>query len=148
MLCDIAIDIDQVNWMFEAQNNELLPKEKAIKFHRFDMVPADYFSLGYCIARSQCQWVLSLREMISDEEVKMFIDGISTKQPSDGTVVGLGGDWDGAVGKGPSLSANSLNELCCKLNTKFHQLSLKLPTSCDHISWPDLSALKVLIIGG
>ena len=67
MPCDAAVGIDQVNWMFEAQSDNVMSLvlgHKTIEFVTKNMLPLDYYSLGYCIARVQCQWVLKLEEKL------------------------------------------------------------------------------------
>ena len=50
---------------------------------------------------------------------------------------------------GAFLSVQSLDIIFNKCKSVLHlqQLSLALPTSCDRISWPDLSTLRVLVLG-
>ena len=93
---DIRVGMDVVNWLFEAQSEtamslilgEVEVEFKASKSH---MSPMDYYSLGYCISHSQCQWVLLLtgRMEISKEKIKMLADG-AREVTGGGKVVGLG----------------------------------------------------------
>ena len=54
--------------MFEAQSSDVIAsllEKKTIKFSVSEnMLPLDHYGLGYCIAHSQCQWVLSSEELI------------------------------------------------------------------------------------
>ena len=62
----------------------------------------------------------------------------STQQPS-GMVVGL-------KGREHKVAVEGLNVLFTEWKSflHMHELALRLPASCDRISWPDLSALRVL----
>ena len=143
--CDGVVDIDLVNWMFEAQSDDviaLLLEQKRIEIiiDSYSGMPMDYYSLGYCIAHSQCQWVLRVHRVIGDEaeRVRMLGAGAST---SDG---GQGGK---IVGLGAFNSAfECLNMIFTEWKSilQLHQLFLDLSAPCDKITWPDLSQLRVL----
>ena len=64
--CDAEVDINLLYWMFETQRNdviELFLEQKIIDVEcDSDMSLMDYYSLGYCIAHSQCQWILRVSE--------------------------------------------------------------------------------------
>ena len=49
------------------------------------------YSLGYCIAHSQCQWVLTVSDEIGEEEVRILVSGASNKQETSARVVVLRG---------------------------------------------------------
>ena len=146
LLCDAVVDIDLVNWMFEAQSDDviaLLLEQKRIEISigSYGTLPMDYYSLGYCIAHSQCQWVLNIvgLELENEEEVRMLAAGAST---SDG---GQGGKIVGLIG----ISNEVLKLGECMIVTEWksiHQLSLELSVPCDEIAWPDLSELRVLTL--
>ena len=141
MSCDARVDINLLNWMFETQSNdviELLLEHKIIEV-RFDysMLPMDYYCLGYCIAHSQCQWMLRLDNEMNEEMVSMLVTGVNNTSPEcTGTVVGLRGDI--------LTTVDCLNMLFSGLKTNFCLLSMYLPVLCDSITWPDLSELRVL----
>ena len=141
MSCDVAVDIDLIHWMFEAQSdmvNELVLGHWTVKFDNF-LLPLDCYSLGYCIVHSQCQWVLGIRW--GEERVRMLVAGASTKQETTAKVVGLHLLKE-------KISTECLNMLFTewKGHLHLHQLSLRLPHQCDSITWPDLSTLRVLDI--
>ena len=144
--CD-RVDINLLNWMFETQSNdviELLLEHKIIEVRCDDniiMLPMDYYCLGYCIAHSQCQWMLTLdndmNEEMNEEMVSMLVTGVNNTSPEcTGTVVGLRGDIVTTV--------DCLNMLFSRLKTKLRLLSMYLPGPCDSITWPDLSELREL----
>ena len=138
--CDARVNINLLNWMFETQSNyviELLLEQKIIEIDcDYDsMLPMDYYCLGYCIAHSQCQWMLRL-DIMDEEMVSMLVTGVNTSPECNGTVVGLRGDI--------LTTVDCLNMLFSRLKTKLRLLSMYLPGPCDSITWPDLSELRVL----
>ena len=143
--CDVDVTIDLVNWMFETHNDDVISllegKTVNITTER-SALPLDYYSLGYCIAHSQCQWVLSLYEGIGEEEVRMIMARASTRQETS-IRVGLKG---AGLYKPLSMSAKCLNMLFTQWKSvlHLHDLHLDLPVPCDVIPWPDLSGLRVL----
>ena len=154
--CDAAVGIDFVQWLFEAQSDDVIKdvlRQKTIEFYQSSrMLPLDYYSLGYCVSHSQCQWELKLWKIGEGEtEVKMLVAGTGTRSEPRGRVVGLGGALDDIMYTkfAVTMSTYSLNMLFTSWRDIFHlrQLSLILPESCDHIIWPDLSTLQVLHLG-
>ena len=92
---DIEIDIDIVNWMFEAQSEDimcLMLSENKVRFEadKDNMLPMDYYSLGYCISHSKCQWLLSLTggRGLGKEKIEMLATG-TTGSVNGGKVIGL-----------------------------------------------------------
>ena len=152
---DTAVDIDLIQWLFEAQSDDVIRHVLGKKIIQFDlssgMLPLDYYSLGYCISNSQCQWVLRLGKDISKDEVSMLATGTDTGKKSSGKVVELKRKWKDHSNfqmKKPHLSLSGITlsmlfkawkGLLC-----LHQLSLEMPSSCDCIEWPELSQLRVL----
>ena len=149
--CDAAVGVDLVQWLFEAQSDDVLEHVLGQKTIEFDlssaMLPLDYFCLGYCISHSQCQWVLGLiKSAISEKKVRMISAGARTG--SGGRIVGL------RVLRKQYVTTAESNETLMRIakcyNVVFtllkcqQQLSVELPVSCDQITWPDLSALQQL----
>ena len=147
--CDVGVTIDLVNWMFEAHSDDVISsllerKTVSITIDEYSMLPLDYYSLGCCIAHSQCQWVLSLGGKVDEEEARMLVAGASTKQGARGRVVGLMGFDEESDFYMPSpISAEGLNMLFTQWKSvlHLHELHLDLPVPCDGITWPDLSGL-------
>ena len=101
---DITVDVEVVNWLFEAQIEtamSLILGERKVEFQasKSQMSPMDYYSLGYCISYSQCQWVLSLTGTmgISKEKIKMLADG-ARDVTSQGKVLEFGDDTPSNLG--------------------------------------------------
>ena len=146
---DLTVDVDFINWMYEAQNGDVITSLLGQKTVGFTIKPRgmslmDYYSLGYCIAHSQCQWMLTVNvKEISEEKIKMLTSGASTEGVASGKVIGLcGGDEE----KLSSLTKKSLNLLFTEWKSilHLHQLYLQLSVPYDKIEWPDLSSLQVL----
>ena len=139
---DITVGMDVVNWLFEAQSEtamSLILGERKVEFNasKSHMSPMDYYSLGYCISHSQCQWVLSLTGTmeISKEKIKMLVDR-ARDATGEAKVVELGND---ALS---NLRGNKLDLLFTEWNNILHLQKLNIediPTV-----WPDLSQLEVL----
>ena len=86
--CDAAVGVDIVNWMFEAQSDRVIASlmEKLIEFKGdSSMLPMDYYSLGYCIVHSQCDWVLDFK--YNDHQKEFELDG-HQKEDSEMLVAG------------------------------------------------------------
>ena len=152
--CDTAVSIDLVNWMFEAQSDDVIGllksklKSEALTvefvFLEYSMLPLDYFSLGYVIANSQCQWVLVLNGVDrSDEETEfdgeMLAAGASLRSDTRGRVVGIRIVDDERCATYISSIFVGLKHIL-----HLHELSLGLTVPCSEVPWPDLSSLRVL----
>ena len=135
--CDAVVGVDLVNWMFEAQSDRVIAsliKEKLIEFKEdSSMLPMDYYSLGYCIVHSNCNWVLDFN--IQKEDSEMLVAGASLRPDTNGRVVGL-----------HAIDTDFLATLLVGLKDilHLHELSVFLSTPLNHIPWSDLSSLRVL----
>ena len=146
---DLEVDVNFINWMYEAQNDDVIASLLGQKTVGFTIKPRgmslmDYYSLGHCIAHSQCQWMLTVEvKEISEEKIKMLALGANTEEVTSGKVIGLcGGDEDKLL----SLTKNSLNLLFTEWKSilHLHQLYIQLSVAFNKIEWPDLSSLQVL----
>ena len=157
MPVDVGVPTDLVNWMFEAQSNDVIALALGRKTVQFSiaqyMLPLDFYGLGYCIVHSKCQWMLSMEGSvygdsiwpIREEDLRMLGFGVNTTQQPSGRVVGLKGGEH-------AVPIEVLNMLLTEWKSvlHLHELALRLPVACDSITWPDTSALRVLSldIGG
>ena len=146
--CDAAVGIDLVQWLFEAQSDNVIEHvlgQKTIEFELpSGMLPLDYYSLGYCISHSQCQCVLGLGKVKIDETgAKMLATG-AARNGTGGSIVGL---KEGTTSYLINVLLAESKSIVCQ-----QKISLKLSGQCEShlITWPDLSALRVLelIISG
>ena len=137
--CDAAVDVDLVNWMFEAQSDRVIAsliKEELIEFRSDrEMLPMDYYSLGYCVVHSHCDWVLYFHYNEQQKDSEMLVAGASLRPDTSGRVVGL-----------HAIDTDFLATLLVGLKDilHLHEISVFLPTQLDHIPWSDLSSLRVL----
>ena len=164
--CDAEVDLDLINWLFEAQNPNVIDfvlgqKIVRIKIYNYSKL-MDYYALGYVIACSQCQWILSFQhyligsEMISDEALSMLVAGISTKKETCSTILALEAlervrsntigsclFHNGCVTRLHSIiSAKYLNLLLTMFHKNIQYLvNLELT---DPLIWPNLSGLRRL----
>ena len=143
---DIEIDIDIVNWMFEAQSEDIMSlilSENKVRFEadKDEMLPMDYYSLGYCISHSKCHWLLSLtgKRGLSKEKIEMLAKG-TTGSVDAGRVIGLEYVSE--------YQSRNLEFFCVELKSvlHLHQLSLKLGMQADVVSCPEFPTLRVLEI--
>ena len=145
--CDLEVDVDFINWMCEAQSDdviELLLGQKTVKFSikPYAMLLMDYYYLGYCIVHSHSQWVLSWEiKEIDEERVKMLTSEAGTQTRTCSKVVAL-------RSIGFSLSTKCLTMLFTKWKYVLYlrELSVSLNVAYDKIPWPDLSQLKLLSV--
>ena len=142
-----AVCVYFVQWLFETQSDEYVLGQKTIEFEFLSgMLSLDYYALGYCISHSKCQWVLGLEEEIDETHLKMLALGAGTRSEPRGSrrVVGLREDL--IFMNAEFTLTNLLNWCFTSWRDILHlrQLFLKQPVLCDSISWPDISALRVL----
>ena len=79
---DVCVSPHHTNWLFEAQNSELLQSlfhnhTASFTFTR-GMLPLEYYSVGYCIAHSHSKWSLTLDEDKEEEKLHMLVSGVKT----------------------------------------------------------------------
>ena len=144
--CNISVDVDVVNWLFEAQSQtaiSLVLEECKVEFKakKIQMMPMDYYSLGYCISHSQCQWVLSLtgRSIVSKEKIKLLANG-AIESNGVGKIVQLGDDML------ENLPSRNITMLFAKWSCLLHLHELPIFTIPQ--AWPDLSHLFSFSIEG
>ena len=78
--CDYVVLSDHVRWMFETQDpckiNSILRSGITNEFRgHSDIMPFDFYCLGYCVAHSHCQWRLDFWKTITEEDAEMFTVG-------------------------------------------------------------------------
>ena len=79
---DVCVNAHHTNWLFEAQNSELLQSlfhshTASFTFTR-GMLPLEYYSVGYCIAHSHSKWSLTFYEDTEEEKLHMLVNGAKT----------------------------------------------------------------------
>ena len=133
-----------INWLFEAQSEtamSLILGERKVEFEasKRHMSPMDYYSLGYCISHSQCQWVLQLESKmeLTKERIKLLADG-AREVTGEGKVVELGNEV---------LSHLNEDKLIL-LYTELKNIPCLQRLNIEEIPsvWPNLSQLKELVV--
>ena len=140
----------QVSWVYEAGRGMLIRdsfgEDETVQFTCVD--DFDSSALGYCIAHSCCKWVLTVKRMIREYDVKLLVNEVKSSRNPGGVVIGLRGQFEEyiAVFEGLSISLDGLNIIFKELHMDLIELALVLPAECSAISWPDLSSLKYLTL--
>ena len=79
---DICVEAHHTNWLFEAQNTDLL--QSLLQNHTTtstfteEMLPLEYYSVGYCVAHSHSNWSLTFEEDAEEEKLHMLVSGAET----------------------------------------------------------------------
>ena len=134
---DGEITVDLVKWMFEAQNNDFNERfigTGLVQFSAKSLLAMDYYSLGYCIVHSQCQWMLDLKS-ITKEKAEMLVAGASDGPIGRSRVIGL--KLDNHFG----ILLDGLKDV---LNLQ--ELSLLITERFSNIPWTHFLSLQVLNI--
>ena len=135
---DVCVSAHHTNWLFEAQNSELLQSlfhnhTASFTFTR-GMLPLEYYSVGYCIVYSHSKWSLTFIEDTEEEKLHMLVSGAKT------------GDVDYRVAvKATSMTPENMNILVNGFSSNVEELYyLKIPDNVKSLSLPPLSTLHIL----
>ena len=140
----IEVDIDIINWMSESQNDKamsvILGESKVgFKADKDDMLAMDFYSLGYCISHSQCQWLLYLtgKRGLSKEKITMLTKG-ATSIVGTGKIVGL--EYTS------KYQSKNLEMLFTTWNNLLHLHQLTLTLGMEYMGdfLPDVPTLRLL----
>ena len=135
---DVCVSAHHTNWLFEAQNSELLQSlfhnhTASFTFTR-GMLPLEYYSVGYCIAHSHSKWSLTFDEDTEEEKLHMLVNGAKTGD----------GDYRVAV-KTTSMTSEKINILVNGFSSNVEELYyLQIPDNGNSLSLPPLSTLHIL----
>ena len=135
---DVCVSAHHTNWLFEAQNSELLQSlfhnhTASFTFTR-EMLPLEYYSVGYCIAQSHSKWSLTFDEDTEEEKLHMLVSGAKTGD----------GDYRVAV-KTTSMTSEKINILVTGFSSNVEELYyLQIPDNGNSLSLPPLSTLHIL----
>ena len=134
---DVCVSAHHTNWLFEAQNSELLQSLFHNHTARFTftrgMLPLEYYSLGYCIAHSHSKWSLTFDEDTEEEKLHMLVSGAKDD-----------GDYRVAV-KTTSMTPEKMHILVDGFSSHIEELYyLKIPDNGNSLSLPPLSTLHIL----
>ena len=135
---DVCVSAHHTNWLFEAQNSELLQSlfhnhTASFTFTR-GMLPLEYYSVGYCIARSHSKWSLTFDGDTEEEKLHMLVSGAKTGNS----------DYRVAV-KTTSMIPENIYILMTGFSSHVEELYyLKIPDNGNSLSLPPLSTLHIL----
>ena len=83
----VVVNFTTLHWMFEAQDSDVIGKLLKLSYVQVDtklvsnVTPFDSFVLGYCVAHSNCKWIIYLWDShFGDEGVEMLVQGVVEKK--------------------------------------------------------------------
>ena len=137
---DVCVSAHHTNWLFEAQNSELLQSlfynhTASFTFTR-EMLPLEYYSVGYCIAHSHGKWSLTVDKDREEEKLHMLLKGAATGDLQQCSV-----SLKTYTTEIKYMSSDNLNLLLTRFSGCVEELYLRVMTP---LSLPHLSALRIL----
>ena len=135
---DVCVSAHHTNWLFEAQNSELLQSlfhnhTASFTFTR-GMLSLEYYSVGCCIAHSYSKWSLTFDGDTEEEKLHMLESGAKTGD----------GDYRVAV-KTTSMTSEKMSILVNGFSSNVEELYYsKIPDNGNSLSLPPLSTLHIL----
>ena len=83
----VVVNFTTLHWMFEAQDSDVIAKLLKLSYVQVDtklvsnVTPFDSFVLGYCVAHSNCKWIIYLWDShFGDDGVEMLVQGVVEKK--------------------------------------------------------------------
>ena len=133
---DVCVSAHHTNWLFEAQNPDLVQSllhnhTVAFTFTR-DMLQLEYYSVGYCIAHSQGNWLLTFEEDTDVEKLHMIVSGVEARNFHNSRI---------ALKTTQPMSNDKFSLLRTGFNSCIEELYLAVP-KC--LSLSNLSTLRIL----
>ena len=137
MIPDISVSVHHINWLFEAQNTDLLHNHTVRFKFTGTMQPLEYYSLGYCIVHSNCKWSLGITEETEKEELQMLSSGAKSgdAKSTENRV---------ALRTVSPMSSKCLNIIFTGLGPHLEELYLKLLDNGSYLSLSNLPVLHIL----
>ena len=140
MVPDISVSVHHINWLFEAQNTDLLHNHTvSFEFTR-EMQPLEYYSVGYCIVHSNCNWSLGIRGNTEEEKLQIFSSGAKSGDTKST-------EHRVALRTEEPMSSEYLNIIFTGLGTYLDEMYLKLADNGSSLSLSNLPALHILELG-
>ena len=136
---DVYVSAHHTNWLFEAQNSELLQSlfhnhTASFTFTR-GMLPLEYYSVGYCIAHSHSKWSLAFDEDTEEEKLHMLLN-VANSVDGNPRVASL---------KTISMTPENMNILVNGFSSNVEEIYyLQIPDNGNSLSLPPLSTLHIL----
>ena len=136
---DVCVSAYHTNWLFEAQNSELLQSlfhnhTASFTFTR-GMLLLEYYSVGYCIGHSHSKWSLAFDEDTEEEKLHMLVSGAKT-----------GNDHHKVTLRTTSryMTLEKMHIIMKGLSPCVEALYLKVPDTSNSLSLPPSSTLHIL----
>ena len=135
---DVCVEAHHTNWLFEAQNTDLL--QSLLHNHTTSftftkaMLPLEYYSVGYCIAHSHSNWSLTFEGRPKENKVRMLVSGAETGDIQQSCV---------ALKTARSMTTDTLHLLFTCFSGCVEELYLRISRGMT-MSLSDLSALRIL----
>ena len=140
MIPDISVSVHHINWLFEAQNTDLLHNHTVSFEFTGKMQPLEYYSVGYCIVHSNCNWSLGIRGDTEEEKLQLLLSGAKSGDAK-------GTEHRVALRTEEPMSSEYLNIIFTGLGTYLEEMYLKLADNSSSLSLTNLPALHILELG-
>ena len=144
MIPDISVSAHHANWLFEAQNTDLLQSllfnHTVIFEFTSEMQPLEYYSAGYCIVQSHCNWSLKFTEDPEEGKVQMLLEGAKAAESNEHSI---------ALRTEQPISSKNVYTLLTGLESFFclEELYWKVADNNNMcMSWSSLQTLRVLTL--
>ena len=135
---DVCVEAHHTNWLFEAQNTDLLQSllhnHTASSTFTKEMLPLEYYCVGYCIAHSHSNWSLTFEGSPKENKVRMLVSGAETGDIQQSCV---------ALKTARSMTTDTLHLLFTCFSGCVEELYLRIGRGMT-TSLSDLSALRIL----
>ena len=139
MMPNVSLSADHTNWMFEAQNTDILKsllQNQTVELDfTHDMQPLEYYSIGYCMVHSHCNWSLRVIGDMEIEKLKMLLRGAETRNSD---MLRL------ALRTKEPMSSKKLHDLVAGFGPCLEELYLKVEDNSSPIFLSSFSALHIL----
>ena len=140
MIPDISVSVHHINWLFEAQNTDLLHNHTvSFEFTR-EMQPLECYSVGYCIVHSNCNWSLGIRGNTEEEKLQILSSGAESGDTKST-------EHRVALRTEEPMSSEYLNIIFTGLGTYLEEMYLRLADNGSSLSLSNLPALHILELG-
>ena len=152
------IKLTILHWLFESQDSSAIISVLGSDYVCFsceDVLPFDFYVLGYCVAHSICEWKLEFNSCWGVELYELFLKTLNLEQdlPSPGKIKEVwlyecGADaFHLLVNKMPQMPMFSnlthLRLTCSDLNSETCNLLSMCPDFLQHLEYLELSAAYV-----
>ena len=140
MVPDISVSVHHINWLFEAQYTDLLHNHTVSFDFTREIQPLEYYSVGYCIVHSNCNWSLGIRGDTEEEKLQMLSSGAESGDAKST-------EHRITLRTEEPMSSEYLNIIFTGFGTYLEEMYLKLSDNGSSLSLTNLPALHILELG-